>query len=135
MPAILPVLRADHSLNVGPPPRLDSVAYSEPSQRDLMPSFASGTPFLDVSGQSEWVHPAAPLELPAGSTAIVYCEGQFGQQDGKTANGLVRHSEKYDILSVIDSRRAGVDAAHAASFAQARARWLITFFTASPSSA
>jgi uncharacterized NAD-dependent epimerase/dehydratase family protein len=39
----------------------------------------------------------------------VYCEGQFGEQDGKTANGLVRHSEKYDVLSVIDSRRAGAD--------------------------
>ncbi|WP_110587974.1 DUF1611 domain-containing protein [Microbacterium suaedae] len=44
------------------------------------------------------------------STAIVYCEGQFGAQDGKTANGLVRHSEKYEILSVIDGSRAGVDA-------------------------
>lgn len=48
--------------------------------------------------------------LPAGSTAVVYCEAQFGEQDGKTANGLVRHSEKYEILSVIDSTRAGVDA-------------------------
>lgn len=48
--------------------------------------------------------------LPVGSTAIVYCEAQFGEQDGKTANGLVRHSEKYDILSVIDSRHAGADA-------------------------
>ena len=43
-------------------------------------------------------------------TAVVYCEGQFGEQDGKTANGLVRHSEKYSILSVIDSRQAGADA-------------------------
>jgi uncharacterized NAD-dependent epimerase/dehydratase family protein len=48
--------------------------------------------------------------LPLGATAVVYCEGQFGEQDGKTANGLVRHSEKYEILSVIDSLRAGVDA-------------------------
>ncbi|RUR03023.1 DUF1611 domain-containing protein [Labedella endophytica] len=48
--------------------------------------------------------------LPAGTTAVVYCEGQFGEQDGKTANGLVRHSEKYEILSVIDGRHAGVDA-------------------------
>ncbi|MGS0560288.1 DUF1611 domain-containing protein [Microbacterium aurugineum] len=53
---------------------------------------------------------AAPIALPSGSTAIVYCEGQFGEQDGKTANGLVRHSEKYEILSVIDSTRAGADA-------------------------
>jgi len=48
--------------------------------------------------------------LPVGSTAVIYCEGQFGEQDGKTANGLIRHSEKYDVLSVIDSRRAGQDA-------------------------
>ncbi len=48
--------------------------------------------------------------LPAGTTAVVYCEGQFGEQDGKTANGLVRHSEKYRILSVIDGTHAGVDA-------------------------
>ena len=44
------------------------------------------------------------------STAVVYCEGQFGEQDGKTANGLVRHSERYQILSVIDSCRVGLDA-------------------------
>lgn len=43
------------------------------------------------------------------STAIVYCEGNFGAIDGKTANGLVRHSEKYEILSVIDSEKAGLD--------------------------
>ena len=49
--------------------------------------------------------PGAPAALPIGSSAVVYCEGQFGEQDGKTANGLVRHSEKYEILSVIDSAR------------------------------
>lgn len=43
-------------------------------------------------------------------TAIVYCEGNFGAIDGKTANGLVRHSEKYAIRSVIDSQKAGLDA-------------------------
>lgn len=43
------------------------------------------------------------------NTAIVYCEGNFGAIDGKTANGLVRHSQKYDILSVIDSQKAGQD--------------------------
>lgn len=53
---------------------------------------------------------AAPVALPVGTTAIVYCEGQFGEQDGKTANGLVRHSEKYEILSVIDTTHAGADA-------------------------
>jgi len=44
-------------------------------------------------------------------TAVVYCEANFGAVDGKTANGLVRHSEKYRIVSVIDSEKAGRDAA------------------------
>lgn len=52
-----------------------------------------------------------PLAKPKKTnTAIVYCEGNFGEIDGKTANGLVRHSEKYAILSVIDSKKAGLDA-------------------------
>ncbi|WP_233245517.1 DUF1611 domain-containing protein [Salinibacterium hongtaonis] len=52
-----------------------------------------------------------PTSLPANPfSAVIYCDGQFGEQDGKTANGLVRHSEKYEILSVIDSSRAGFDA-------------------------
>ena len=42
-------------------------------------------------------------------TAVVYCEANFGALDGKTANGLVRSSEKYRILSVIDSTQAGLD--------------------------
>ena len=41
--------------------------------------------------------------------AVVYCEANFGASDGKTANGLVRHSERYEIISVIDSRQAGLD--------------------------
>ena len=44
-----------------------------------------------------------------GNTAVVYSEAFFGTPDGKTANGLVRHSERYEILSVIDSTKAGVD--------------------------
>jgi uncharacterized NAD-dependent epimerase/dehydratase family protein len=55
-----------------------------------------------------------PQDIVAGSkrsaTAIVYCEANFGAIDGKTANGLVRHSERYEILSVIDSEKAGLDA-------------------------
>ena len=43
-------------------------------------------------------------------TAIVYCEANFGAVDGKTANGLVRYSERYKILSVIDSEKSGLDA-------------------------
>ena len=44
------------------------------------------------------------------ATAVVYCEANFGAIDGKTANELVRHSEKYNILSVIDSKQADLDA-------------------------
>ncbi len=43
-------------------------------------------------------------------TALVYCESQFGLVDGKTASGLVRHSETYTIVGVIDSSLAGKDA-------------------------
>ena len=49
----------------------------------------------------------AQIALPP--TAIVYCEGNFAKIDGKTANGLVRHSEAYRILSVIDSTCSGED--------------------------
>jgi uncharacterized NAD-dependent epimerase/dehydratase family protein len=52
------------------------------------------------------------LTIPSDDrpTAIIYCEANFATSDGKTANGLVRHSERYRILSVIDSRHAGRDA-------------------------
>ncbi len=46
----------------------------------------------------------------AKKTALVYCENQFGLIDGKTAAGLVRHSETYNIVGVIDSLLAGKDA-------------------------
>jgi len=46
-------------------------------------------------------------EIAAQPTAVVYCEGNFAKIDGKTANGLVRHSEAYRIVSVIDSAHSG----------------------------
>lgn len=42
--------------------------------------------------------------------AIAYCENQFGKMDGKVTNGLVRHSEKYEIVAVLDSSKVGMDA-------------------------
>jgi uncharacterized NAD-dependent epimerase/dehydratase family protein len=42
--------------------------------------------------------------------AIVYCQGAFNTPNGKTAHGLVRFTERYRILSVIDSKYAGRDA-------------------------
>ncbi|TDP95327.1 putative NAD-dependent epimerase/dehydratase family protein [Leucobacter luti] len=55
---------------------------------------------------------SAPPECdpPRGGMAVVYCEGQLGKSDGKTANGLVRSSERYDLRAVIDSTHAGEDA-------------------------
>lgn len=44
------------------------------------------------------------------SEALVYGEKQLGKLDGKVTNGLVRHSEKYKIIGVIDSTKAGMDA-------------------------
>ncbi len=46
---------------------------------------------------------------PTTPSAIIYCEGNFNKTDGKTANGLVRHSHNYRILSVIDSELASLD--------------------------
>ena len=55
----------------------------------------------------------APDATKTGGTAVVYCEANFGLMDGKTANGLVRHSERYQIVAVIDSTLVGRDAGEA----------------------
>ena len=39
-------------------------------------------------------------------SAVVYCEGNFGDPDGKTANGLVRHSERYEISNTSNPPKA-----------------------------
>ena len=44
------------------------------------------------------------------ANALVYCDNEFGKIDGKVANGLARHSERYKILGVIDSTKTGLDA-------------------------
>jgi uncharacterized NAD-dependent epimerase/dehydratase family protein len=44
-------------------------------------------------------------------TALVFCEGAFGTPRGRTANTLARHSERYDVVGVVDSRFAGLTAA------------------------
>ena len=67
------------------------------------------------SGPTARVDAASPATPVKGrevrvATAVVYCEANFGAIDGKTANGLVRHSERYAIRSVIDSQKAGLDA-------------------------
>ena len=47
--------------------------------------------------------------LPEGN-AVVYCEGAFNTTNGKTAHGLVRRTQRYRVLSVVDSRYRGRDA-------------------------
>jgi len=43
-------------------------------------------------------------------TAVVYCEGALATTWGKTAHGLVRHTDRFKVLSVVDSDQAGRDA-------------------------
>ncbi|MGB7394872.1 MAG: DUF1611 domain-containing protein [Pricia sp.] len=42
--------------------------------------------------------------------ALVYCEGAFNTPNGKTAHGLVRFTERYEVVGVLDSKYAGQDA-------------------------
>ena len=42
--------------------------------------------------------------------AVILCDGYFGDVTGKTANGLVRYSKRYQIAGVIDRTKAGRDA-------------------------
>lgn len=71
---------------------------------DIGTTSVAGTP-LSPSNLST----AAKVSAKKSPSAIVYCEGNFGKVDGKTANGLVRHSQAYRIVSVIDSTLGGQD--------------------------
>ena len=51
-------------------------------------------------------------DFPEGR-AIVWCEGAFLTPNGKTAHGLVRRTDRYKVLSVVDSRHAGRNAGEA----------------------
>lgn len=42
--------------------------------------------------------------------ALVYADGAFNTPEGKTAHGLVRFTERYDVVGVIDHIYAGQDA-------------------------
>jgi uncharacterized NAD-dependent epimerase/dehydratase family protein len=49
------------------------------------------------------------MREPEGN-AVAYCEGAFGTPNGKTAHGLVRRTERYRVIAVVDSTLAGRDA-------------------------
>ena len=55
------------------------------------------------------VDSSAHRQIKSAPSAVIYCQGNFAEIDGKTANGLVRHSQAYRILSVIDSTYSGQD--------------------------
>lgn len=42
--------------------------------------------------------------------ALVYCDGAFNTPEGKTAHGLVRFTERYEIVGILDHKYAGQDA-------------------------
>jgi uncharacterized NAD-dependent epimerase/dehydratase family protein len=42
--------------------------------------------------------------------ALVYADGAFNTPNGKTAHGLVRFTERYNVVGVIDQKYAGRDA-------------------------
>ena len=84
------------------------IPFLDPSKPDNVVSASFGA----IAKQHRDQTLSFPPEIIT-ATAVVYCEGNFGLIDGKTANGLVRHSEKYQILSVIDSTQAGIDSGEA----------------------
>lgn len=86
---VTPMLIGDASLTI------------DPAKVGTIPS-----PPLSLDSRSPMSH----LSLPLRPRATVFCEGNFAEIDGKTANGLVRQSERYEIVSVIDSTKAGRDA-------------------------
>jgi uncharacterized NAD-dependent epimerase/dehydratase family protein len=42
--------------------------------------------------------------------ALVYCQGAFNTPEGKTAHGLVRFTERYEVLGILDTNYQGKDA-------------------------
>lgn len=50
------------------------------------------------------------MEKSIDGKALVYCEGAFNTPNGKTAHGLVRFTERYEIVGVLDAKYSGMDA-------------------------
>jgi uncharacterized NAD-dependent epimerase/dehydratase family protein len=62
---------------------------------------------LKAKGLEALNAPPMPVVRPG---AFIYCEGHFAGLDGKTAHGLVRFCEAFEIRAVIDRQSAGIDA-------------------------
>ena len=50
------------------------------------------------------------MKMDQKDPALVYCQGAFNTPNGKTAHGLVRFTERYQVLAVIDEKYANQDA-------------------------
>ncbi|MGB5371306.1 MAG: DUF1611 domain-containing protein [Flavobacteriaceae bacterium] len=50
------------------------------------------------------------MKKPIDGRALVYCQDAFNTPNGKTAHGLVRFTERYEVVGLIDSHYAGQDA-------------------------
>jgi uncharacterized NAD-dependent epimerase/dehydratase family protein len=50
------------------------------------------------------------MKKPIDGKALVYCNNAFNTPNGKTAHGLVRFTERYDVVGVLDPVYAGKDA-------------------------
>lgn len=75
---------------------------------DTSGAFAKGLQVRSSRDPSKPRH-SSEILIAEAPTAIVYCDGNFAKIDGKTANGLVRHSQAYRLLSVIDHAYVGRD--------------------------
>ena len=75
------------------------------SQQQIVNDIKKPTPITRFE-----LKPGGKLKPHKKQTALVFCEKQFGLVDGKTAAALVRHSEIYTVVGVIDSSLAGKDA-------------------------
>ena len=50
------------------------------------------------------------MKKPIDGNALVYADSAFNTPNGKTAHGLVRFTERYRVVGVLDARYAGRDA-------------------------
>lgn len=51
-----------------------------------------------------------PMKESIDGRALVYCAGAFNTPNGKTAHGLVRFTERYEVVGILDPVYAGRDA-------------------------
>lgn len=52
------------------------------------------------------------MKTSIDGNAVVYCQNAFTTTNGKTAHGLVRFTERYNVLALIDENFAGKDAGY-----------------------